>query len=1445
MKSKKSIFKVLASAGIIALASVGAASVEAAPAGFDPSQGGFGGEGQQQGGQQQGGSSTNSSYKGKKYYTAFATEDEAVAAAVELQTRIAAEGDVLLKNKDKALPLKSNAKISVFGGRQNNVLGASKSSGGMSSGSGGIGLASALSESGFQVNPTLAEYYENNATSIGEEASSFNGRVESSLGFYSDAAVIILSREGGEGSDASRVTSEATDTDDFEHQALYSDGTKTYKHYLMLTNKEEALIKYVKEHFNKVVVVINSSNAMELSKLQEDKGISAIITIGRPGEGGMYGLAQILNGTVSPSGSVVDEWMTDFTTDPTWYNFGSQNQTGTNNNYYYADWANVQTVTYKAATTKDGVTTPAKLVDASTKVEINFAITNETKVIGADGKESALSAQKDGATLYLYKGSLYTSNKWLTGVSGSSTAHDSEGYHGVDYEEGIYLGYKYYETVYSEIAEGNIAYDSTKPLGQQLSYNDVSTGKTPANIESANRWWERNVTYAYGSGLTYSSFSFNIAGVYEKEDLSVELTSAGLADRVKSSVGHEAETKTIYAKVTVKNTGHVAGKKTVQLYVTAPYEKGGVEKAFVSLVGFGKTSVLQPGESEDIVVAINMQDIASYDYKNLSGAVGTDGGYVLEKGEYTLRAMDTSHFDYNTDLTATDDAYAEFKFELDKSVELGLDDYSGNEVHNLFTDNGIGTGEYMADDATTTDIISGTGVTEEDMHDVKYNSVRTADMMADGTSGMTILSRANMVATFPEAPTKADHSFKNSVLNYFAYWDTFRVSTEYKIDGNGFESDTKVRDASHDYESDPWYIRADQIPAGWTQAAGVYDAQHRLNYNRTTITYPMYVSQAKDITLKFADMAGVPYDDAKWDTFLNQLTYDELCTVVEFGGYCTVDIQSVGKLKHADTDGPNNLDGTVAWTSEDILAGTFNTELAYEEGVVMANIGLLHGVQGWYGPGADTHRSPFSGRNNEYYSQDGLHAGYMGAAEVQGVQAMGVIPYIKHCLMNDMETDRGTMFVWADEQTIRESGAKQFQIILQEGQCKAAMTGYARLCGLNNTNNYHLGVELYQKEWGSNAYFVTDGYIGWRTRTDLDSMVRTGNQMELYTDPFVEYLSGEWKVVDGKGMVYVEDLNSTAEDHLVASPTQWYWVRQSAKAILFQVANSAGQFNGYSEFSVQGSEFKTTEGTSFSGSVNIDSKLQEGSTAVYTSTNLPEGISLNSSTGALSGTVAKTGTYRFTVKYAIDGWVEKSANYTLVVSPKFSYDAESDDLTAAQAGEELFAQITSDVYTTGNYNTVTYSLKSGELPEGVTLSENGELSGAPTTPGTYKFTVGVEAVKVSSSKKGESRTVTNDEFETEIVVLGEAAPEVDPIETAKAELQAKIDKLSGDLAKASTKEEQSAISTQITELQQKLQTLDGNVAAKNTTAPLVLSIISLIVAVAACGAAVFVVLKKH
>ena len=1267
-----------------------------------------------------------SAYNGTKYYAGFNSMTEAKIAAEQLTKELVSEGAILMKNDDGTLPLTGSEWVSVFGVTQDDLAGCSDTSGAIVTGNVDDSIADALERAGFIVNPTLKQFYANNSNGIGKEVTDFGGMVEETFKNYNDAAVIVFSRDGGEGSDAARVTSEeATQEDIDSHRALYTKKEEattnpggnfgggeqfggdqpggfgggeqfggdqpggfgggeqfggdqpggeqeapaateptytytTYKHYLMLTESERALIAKVKAAgFKKIVIVLNTSNVMEVSELQNDPEIGAIIDIGRPGMGGLNALAEILNGTVNPSGSLVDEWMTDLTADPTWYNFGSNNQT------------------------------------------------------------AGLNGVGVGSTLYLYE------DGTKTGAKDSTTAYDDNGYHGVDYEEGIYLGYKYYETYY---------------------FDKYSAATTAAAREEAQQWWENNVTYPFGYGLSYTTFSFNAGGLFTDEDCSQALGASVQASRFNSSIGNPAEVEKLYVPVTVTNTGSVAGKKTVQVYVTAPYTKGGIEKASVVLVGYAKTDLLAPGASQTVVVSFNVQDFASWDYNDKNGD-GVKGDYELDAGEYIVRVMENSHFDCTTVLADTTDAYDEVRFTLVGAVHQSIDDFSHNALCNLFSE------ENGSWDENTQD------------HDLAYNNVRTADMMADGTSGMTTISRVDMDATFPQAPTAGDVTFKNNILSNWAYWDNFRVTDNRELDSNNLPTGAKTWDASYDDPSDPWYKEASDIPSNWTQAAGTYDKNHQLAFNRTTMTFPMYVSSAEESPIKFADMAGVAYDDPKWDEFLNQLTYDELCTVVEFGGYCTVDIASVGKLKHMDTDGPNILDGTHRWCSEDIISSTWNLELAYKEGVMMGTLGLLHGVQGWYAPGADVHRSPFSGRNNEYYSQDGIQGGYMAAAVVQGVQSKGVVCYIKHCFMNDQETDRGNLFTWADEQTIRENYCKMFQMALQEGDCKAAMTGYGRLAGFSNTGNYNLSTKLYKEQWGTQAYFVTDGYIGWINRTDLDIMVRTGNQMELYTNPYVEYLSGEWDAEKNTVLVGPGEWDSKlggyyvdGEDQSIESPTQWYAVRMAAKGILYQISDMAAQFNGYSELTVAGGNLAAaTQGVKYSASVSISQLLDTDSTYTISVTgNLPAGITANAINGEISGTPTEVGTFFFTVNYVIDGYIEKSANYTLTVNPAFYTDGDS--FAEATVGEDFYTEIKSDEFKTPTYDTVSYAVKSGNLPAGLTLSAEGVIEGNPTEAGTFNLVIEMTATKESSGGKGKqsSTTTTKLDYEVTIVVAGDS-----------------------------------------------------------------------------------------
>ena len=1262
------------------------------------------------------------------YTTDYNSMAEAQRAAEALTAEIAAEGSALLKNENKALPLAGNAWISVFGVTEQGLEGNGASE------FVDVTLSGALADAGFNVNPALRAYYQanyavagNNSSvgsgnsNIGLEDTTFNAQVINSFKVYNDAAIVVFSRTGAEGSDAKRITTELAgvnmlgENDVDTHVALYTDEAgNTYKHYLMLTESERELLRMVEDNFDTVIVLLNTANYIETDELKFDENIDAIMNIGRPGAGGLNGVAKLLNGTISPSGGLVDEWYSDFTADPTWYNFGSNDQTG-------------------------GLT-------------------------GGAGSNTYMD--EDG----------------VGGAAGSLYISDEEGYHGVDYEEGIYNGYRFYETYYTDLYNYLVDHPEATATIRGVEYTGT---------DIAQAWHERYVAYPFGYGLNYTTFAFEQGGIYTDPECKNELTDTSV---FASTAEKAAEVETIYVPVTVTNTGKMAGKKVVQAYITYDsYSTQSVtEHAAVTLVGYTKTDVIEPGDSQTVVVAINVQDMASwYSYQVQADGV-TRGAYILEAGDYTLRLMEDSHFDLATDVTATDDAYAEVKFSIASTIATEQDDFSGGQLSALFT-SGLNN--------------NGDGYTAEtELGEINHGNIRSDEMMKDG-SGMTVLSRNSAITadarsatentytgedkadlvfstrnysgqyvpinplgdvvingfdlSFPKAPTASDLTFHNEVLNAISYWDNYNVAS----------TQTGARDNTARYQD---YFEVDDekgyawsktsVPANWTQAKGTYGQVplsgsnvgqliSTTDANGNSLAW-MYASSGNKIMLK--EMIGVAYDDPKWDEFLNQLTFDELAQMMVYNGWGSVSMQSTEKPSTTAADSPTNYESTHQWTSADVMAATWNVDLAYREGVIMGNLILLKGNTEWLGPGADHHRSPFSGRNNEYFSSDGLQGGMICAAVINGAREKGIVCYTKHVFMNDQETDRGVHFAWCDEQAIREVYSRAFQWGFQEGGSNAGMTGYARLGGLCNTSNYNLGVMLYQQEWGTQAPFTTDGWIGWDKKTSPDAMIRAGNQTILTTTS-MEYLSGmtnpetgstvtggfykagealpDGTVAEVEG-VYLAQHGENGETVYKICYTQWYWTRQVAKSILYAEANSAAFKNGYWNIDFAGENLVANEGTTFTGSVAADGSLRKGSAVVYTLNGaIPAGLSFNANTGEISGTAAETGTFTFTVDYLVDGWIKKSADHTITVKPAIAIVEGSDDFATAKVGVEFVAEFTSDVITKDAYDSLTYSIE-GTLPAGMVMYDDGTLEGEPTEAGEFSFKVKLLATKESTDKKG-------------------------------------------------------------------------------------------------------------
>lgn len=259
----------------------------------------------------------------------------------------------------------------------------------------------------------------------------------------------------------------------------------------------------------------------------------------------------------------------------------------------------------------------------------------------------------------------------------------------------------------------------------------------------------------------------------------------------------------------------------------------------------------------------------------------------------------------------------------------------------------------------------------------------------------------------------------------------------------------------------------------------------------------MPVTGAKNgITLE--SLRGKSYDDPMWDSLLDQLSISDMTTLIAGGGYQTTAIESIGKVATTDNDGPatiyNNFTGASgnAYTTEVMLANTWNKELAKSMGQSVGKEADEMEVSGWYAPAMNIHRTAFGGRNFEYYSEDGVLSGKMAAAEVLGASEYGVYSYMKHFAMNDQETNRiYQVCTWSTEQAIRETYLKAFEIAVKEGKIGAAMDAHSfigdKWCGAS----YELNTQVLRNEWGFEGFVSTDMFAGYGYY-DADIAIRSG-----------------------------------------------------------------------------------------------------------------------------------------------------------------------------------------------------------------------------------------------------------------------------------------------------------------------------------------------------------------
>ena len=1203
-----------------------------------------------------------------KAYTDYATLEDAQAAAADLNVQIVEEGAVLLKNKDNALPMEKNSYVSVFGGASDGISGKL--------------LTDALREEGFKVNPKLEQLYAEDSTN--SEITGFNSSLRNSFDAYSDAAIIVLARSGGEARDGggSVMTEEVSDDAEekaaggWEHAALgKNEEGQDVKHELMLNDDERALLEEVKaQGFKKIVYLVCSSTPMEVKILQDDEDVDGMLWIGTPGENGMTGIARILNGTVNPSGKTSDTWYTDATADPIWYNLNNNNQNGSSATYGYLD-------------------------------------------------ESGEFVQSS--------------------------------YRGLELEEGIYRGYRYYET-------------------RAYEMNKISAG-------SGDEWYDIAMTYPFGYGLSYTTFNYSNFSVKLSDGTNLA-GAEGLAEKFASSVGNPADVTTATAVVTVTNTGSVAGKEVVQIYSSAPYDKATapVEKSHVTLVGFGKTKLLQPGESQTLEITFNIQDMASYDALGIAdGEAGGENGYVLEGGAWSIYALENSHG------WASDDAI-KVNFNIQSDTYLHLDDWSGNEISNVYSDeNGM---NYT---------LRVNGGQHAQTH-YNYNEDTTANMtqLSRGDLGAATLGE---IASFPKSPTQADLTLTMDFLDALTYWNKFRIGAEivdYLGNGTGviYEDGQTIKGENGNIvngQTDfPWNETVNIDTArmeSWTQAETALTGTRTADILVEDLAgYDFNGSGLTDIIGE----DGQPMTESEaWDAFMNQLTWTEVESLIST--MQKQELASVGYYAYKGSDQSINYANTYLWSTNALLAATFNTELAEKQGELLGNFALRTGRILWWGPGSQTHRSWFDGRSSEYFSDDPFLAGSMSAAESYGCASKGVVTCIKHFTLysDSPSADAGSSsgggfrfgmgsIEFVSEQVMREIEIKPFQMAVQEGKAGSVMGSFNRLGTVPSVSSWNTTTELFRNQFGrSDLTWTTDIYFAVASYSPIDLMVRIGG------DNFDQstHVTGTWDAEKNTVMVPAGEGGALEE-----SDTTWYVTRMGAMRIIAMHANSAMNVNGVNlnDWANGAAQLSATQGVQLSGvSVVADEEdVAEAEDISYavTAGSLPAGVTLNTD-GTLTGIPTESGTFNFTVTVTADGWITADKQYTMSVASAFV----TEEMTGA-TGEEFFGAIYTE---NDNLADAVYTIAEGTLPAGVTLDPSGTFVGTPTEAGTFDITV-----KATITSSGRSAVYT---IETTVVITGTTA---DPL----AELQAAVDKLEETVANLNNYDD--------TELQAAIDALEATVA---------------------------------
>lgn len=585
-----------------------------------------------------------------------------------------------------------------------------------------------------------------------------------------------------------------------------------------------------------------------------------------------------------------------------------------------------------------------------------------------------------------------------------------------EYMEGVYMGYRYYETA--------------DAVDDSFIYGELD-GKGAFVTEGA-------VCYPFGYGLSYTTF--------EQALVSLERTG-----------------DTITAAVQVTNTGNVAGKEVVQLYYSAPYTEldieNQIEKPVVNLVAFDKTSELAPGASETVELTFTTDNMTSYCYTH-ANSDGTIGCYMLEAGDYIISLRSNSH-DVIAQETVTqeetiwyDGSDEDHVRQTEKDAQSALD-AEGNVLN--------------------------TPANPDSTWVAATNQFQTSSDYMNTDS--TILSRADWANTQPKAAENHTKEISEAFAAQLGLENSFDVNTD-PVLGN---------------------VEGSLIYAAEQPASNV------------------------DNGLVLSELRGLDYYDEKWDALLDQIDWDgdRDGILQNFTGdaYLTAAISSIGLPATVTEDGANGL--KVNGMTEDgsgydmtqsssfgfapLMAATWNQKLLYDVGAAFGQESIANGINGWYCPAINLHRSYFSGRVFEYYSEDPVLSGVLAAKVISGAGDQGMFCYVKHFALNETDTGRTALIsTWADEQTMRELYLKAFEIAIKNAKMtinyydedgvmaqrtmRAATAVMAAQNGVGTVAgecSYALLTSVLRNEWGFQGMVISDYWV-WGDNSLRDLAIRAG-----------------------------------------------------------------------------------------------------------------------------------------------------------------------------------------------------------------------------------------------------------------------------------------------------------------------------------------------------------------